>query len=145
MNNMSKSALVSYTPAEMYALVNDVARYPEFLPWCRSTSVLRSTPDEMEARIEMARGAMHKSFVTLNRLDKDRAIEMRLVEGPFRHLHGSWRFEPLGERACKVSLEMKFDFSSKVLALLIGPVFSHIVDTLVDAFHARAQDVYGKR
>jgi ribosome-associated toxin RatA of RatAB toxin-antitoxin module len=142
---VTKSALVPYSAADMYALVNDVPRYPEFLPWCRSTRVLSRDQDEMQATIELAVGAIHKSFTTLNRLQKNKMIEVRLLEGPFRHLEGYWRFEPLGGHSCKVMLDMDFEFSGRLLAVALGPIFSQIVNTLIDSFCKRAQQIYGKR
>ena len=145
MTVVRKSALVPYSAAEMYTLVDGIESYPQFLPWCRSSTVHHRTPEEARATLEMARGGIQKSFTTLNRMQADKIIEVRLVEGPFRQLNGFWRFDQLGERACKVSLDMDFEFSSRMLELMIGPVFSQIANTLVDAFHKRAVEVYGKR
>lgn len=129
----------------MYALVNDVESYPQFLPWCRSTRVLSRNEDEVRATIELARGGIQKSFTTCNRLQKDKMIEIRLVEGPFHHLEGFWRFDALDEKASRVSLDLDFDFSSRILSLAFGPVFGQIANTLVDSFQKRAVQVYGKR
>lgn len=145
MTTISKSALVPYSTAEMYALVNDVESYPGFLPWCRSTRVLSRDGDEVRATIELARGAIQKSFTTCNRLQKDKMIEIRLLEGPFRHLEGFWRFDALDDHASKVSLDLDFEFSNRLISLALGPVFSQIVNTLVDSFQKRAVQVYGKR
>lgn len=142
---ISRSALVPYSAAEMYALVNDVESYPQFLPWCRSTRVLSRNEDEVRATIELARGGIQKSFTTCNRLQKDKMIEIRLVEGPFHHLEGFWRFDALDEKASRVSLDLDFDFSSRILSLAFGPVFGQIANTLVDSFQKRAVQVYGKR
>lgn len=128
----------------MYALVNDIESYSQFLPWCRSSHILAQGMDELKASIEIAHGGLHKSFTTLNRLQRDKMIEMRLVEGPFRHLEGYWRFDTLGEQACKVSLDLDFEFSNRLVGMAMGPVFSQIANTLVDAFCKRARDVYGK-
>lgn len=145
MTIVSRSALVAYAASEMYALVDDIKTYPDFLPWCKTATVLSRDEDEVRASIELARGGIQKSFTTCNRLQHNKMIEMRLVEGPFRHLEGFWRFDALGERACKVSLDMDFEFSSKLVGMAIGPVFNQIVNSLVDAFCARAVDVYGQR
>lgn len=134
-----------YTAAEMYILVDDIDAYPLFLPWCKSSKVLSRDEDEVKARIEMAKSGIHKSFTTCNRLQKDKIIEMRLVEGPFRHLEGFWRFENLGEKGCKVALDLEFEFSNKILKMTVGPIFEQVANTLVDAFCERAMDVYGKR
>lgn len=142
---ISKSALVPYSSAEMYALVNDISAYPDFLPWCGASKVLESNEDEIRARVELARSGIKKSFTTLNRLQKNKMIEMRLVEGPFQHLEGFWRFESLNETACKIMFDIEFEFSSRILAMTVGPVFSQVTSTMVDAFTKRAVEVYGKR
>ncbi len=140
-----KSALLPYTAAQMFALVDDIKRYPEFLPWCRSTREWERSEDEVRASIELAKGAIHKTFTTHNRMQKDKMIEMRLVEGPFHHLEGFWRFEPLGDEACKVTLDMEYEFSNALLKMTVGPVFNQITNTLMDAFCRRAVEIYGKR
>ncbi|HFD92165.1 MAG TPA: type II toxin-antitoxin system RatA family toxin [Gammaproteobacteria bacterium] len=142
---VSKSAIVPHTAAQMYELVDDIPAYPQFLPWCKGTRVWHRDEDEVKASIELARGGIQKTFTTLNRLQKDKMIEMRLVEGPFRRLEGFWRFDALDETSCKVSLDMEYEFSSTLLKLSIGPVFNQITNTLLDAFIKRAKEVYGKR
>ncbi len=145
MTTLQRTALVPYSASEMYALVNDIEAYPGFLPWCRSAKVLDADPDALRASIELAKGPVNKSFTTINRLQHDKMIEMRLESGPFRQLEGFWRFESLGERACKISLDMEFEFSSRIVGMALGPVFNEICSTLVEAFHQRAREVYGKR
>ena len=144
MATIKKSALVLYSAAEMYALVNDVEAYPQFLPWCRSAHVVICGEDELRATIEMAKGGVHKSFTTHNRMQRDRMIDIRLLEGPFKSLEGHWRFDPLRADACKVSLNMDFEFSI-LLRKVIEPVFKQIANSLVDAFCQRAVELYGKR
>lgn len=146
MTTISKNALVPYSTTEMYELVNDVASYERFLPWCRSSEVLSQNEDELRATIEIAHGSLHKSFTTCNRLQKNKMIEMRLEKGPFKHLEGFWRFDMLGEgeRACKISLDLDFEFSNRLVGMAMGPIFSQIANTLVDAFSKRAVEVYGK-
>jgi len=141
--HISRSALVPYAAEAMFDLVDDVPAYPEFLPWCKGAYVLSDDGDEVTARLEIAKGAFQQSFTTVNRRLRPKMLEMRLVEGPFRHLEGFWRFEPLDEGACRVSLDIDFEFSSKVLGLTLGPVFKQIANTLVDAFVQRARVVYG--
>lgn len=140
-----RSALVPYQPSEMFSLVDDVESYPKFLPWCKSARVLSRGEDEVRAQLELMRAGFEKSFTTCNRLQQNKMIEMRLVEGPFRHLDGFWRFEPMGGGACKVSLDLDFEFSSRLMGMALGPLFNQIANTLVDSFCKRAVDVYGKR
>ncbi len=142
---ISRSALVPYAAHQMFHLVDDIESYPEFLPWCRSTKILSREQDEVHASIELARSGVHKTFTTCNRAQKNKMIEIRLVEGPFKHLEGFWRFESLSESGCKVSLDLEFEFASKLLGMAVGPVFHQIANSLVDAFTRRAIDVYGKR
>jgi ribosome-associated toxin RatA of RatAB toxin-antitoxin module len=145
MPTVSKSALVNHSAADMYGLVDDVEAYPQFLPWCGGARVISRNEDEVHAGIDIAYGAVRKSFTTRNRLQKNKMIEVRLVEGPFKHLEGYWRFDALSESACKVSLDMQYEFSSKLIGLAVGPVFSQIANTLVDSFCQRADALYGKQ
>jgi len=145
MTVVNKSALVPHSAEEMYALVDDIESYPDFLPWCKSSTVWSRDENEVKASIELARGAINKTFTTLNRVQKGKMIEIRLIDGPFRHLEGFWRFEALNEQACKVLLDLEYEFSNRLLKMTIGPVFDRIANSLMDAFCQRAGKVYGKR
>ncbi len=126
----------------MFELVNDVARYAEFVPWCVESRLLRADSDALSAMLTFAKGGLHKSFTTLNRLEMHKMIEIRLLEGPFKQLEGFWRFEQ-HEVGCKVSLDLEFEFSTKMLGILFGPVFNQVASTLVDVFCKRAAELYG--
>jgi len=141
MPTINRSALVPHTTEEMFQLVDDIDRYAEFLPWCTESSVLERSEDEVVATIMLSKGSLNKAFTTRNLLQKHKMIEMRLVDGPFKHLQGFWRFDSLNDHACKVSLDLDYEFSSKLVALAIGPVFNQIANTLVDAFVARAKEL----
>ena len=146
MTLISRNALVPYSVEEMYALVDNIETYATFLPWCRSTEVISRDEQHVQASIEIAKGALNKSFTTLNRLQKNKMIEMRLVKGPFKHLQGYWRFDPLKDNsASKISLDLDFEFESKLVALAVGPVFNQIANSMVDAFCKRAAEVHGER
>ena len=140
---VDKSALVPYSAAQMYSLVNDIEAYPQFLPWCRSSRVLSRSEHQIKATIEMVKGPMHRSFTTCNHLQPQREIQMQLVNGPFRRLDGAWQFISLREDACKVVLRLEFEFANTLLRLSIGPIFNRIADTLVDSFCQRARQLYG--
>ncbi|MDO6462142.1 type II toxin-antitoxin system RatA family toxin [Granulosicoccaceae sp. 1_MG-2023] len=142
MTRICKSALVMHTPHEMYRLVNEVEHYPGFLPWCRRAEVLERDETTQRATLEMARGPLNKSFTTRNSMIPDAEIHLHLEDGPFDKLEGIWRFVPLGEKGCKVTLDMEFSFSSRMLGAVLNPVFSEICSTLVDAFVKRANQVY---
>ena len=145
MTTIKRSALVPYSANEMYELVNAVDEYADFLPWCESTQVLARDEDSVKARITLKKGSLRKSFSTENRLQPNKVIEMRLLDGPFKHLEGYWLFDSVDESACRVSLDLEFEFSSRMLGLVVGPVFTQIANSLVDAFHQRAREVYGHR
>jgi ribosome-associated toxin RatA of RatAB toxin-antitoxin module len=142
---IDRSALLPYTADEMYALVSDIITYPQFLPWCSGTEILSQEGEELSARIGFSVSGVSQSFTTRNRLQSGKEIAMQLVDGPFSQLEGRWRFEPLGDAGCKISLLLEYDFSSKMVSLVVGPVFNKIANTLVDAFQKRAVEVYGER
>lgn len=141
---INHSLAVPHSVSEMYQLVNQVEDYAKFLPWCKESKVLTRTEDEVRATLVLSGGGFQKSFTTCNRLQKDKIIEIRLLDGPFNQLEGFWRFEHLEGGTCRISLDLEFEFSSKLLALAFGPVFSQVANTLVDAFRKRAAEVYGK-
>ena len=143
MRKVHKNALVPYSAANMYALVNDVARYPEFLPWCRGSQVLEQSETLMRARLDLVRGRFSRSFTTRNYLTPDQAITMTLEDGPFKKLEGRWKFTDLGQEGSKVELDMAFEFESGLLDLIAGPVFHDICNSLVDAFIRRANELHG--
>ncbi|MCD6056077.1 MAG: cyclase/dehydrase [Gammaproteobacteria bacterium] len=144
MTTIQRSAFVPYSPDKMYHLVDDIAAYPEFLPWCRKAIVLERNEDQVEASLTLAKGGFEKTFTTRNYLQKNKMIEIRLIDGPFKQLEGFWRFESLDDKSCKVIFDLQFEFSSIATAMFIGPVFQQIVSHLVDNFCKRADEVYGK-
>ena len=145
MEKIDRSALVPYTAKEMFALVSDIEAYPDFLPWCTEASVLSHEHDEVRASVSFSVGGLSRSFSTRNYLQVNKMIEMQLVEGPFSSLHGCWQFDSLGDAGCKISLHIEYDFSSRMLGMVIGPVFNQISNTMVDSFQQRAVEVYGER
>ncbi len=143
MKQVRKSALVPYSAEQMFDLVNGVEHYPEFLPWCSTVRVLARNAHSVKATVALVKGGLRQSFTTQNVMEAGRRIEMRLIEGPFRHLHGVWSFHPLGEAGCEVVLAMQYELSNGVLMLAFGQAFNQIANTLVDAFCRRASDLYG--
>jgi ribosome-associated toxin RatA of RatAB toxin-antitoxin module len=141
---VEKSVLIEYSAAQMYALVENVAAYPEFLPWCGGTEILKQEGDVTRAAIIIDFRGIKQRFSTENRAIAPQLIKMTLVDGPFRQLDGSWHFKALGDDACKVEFRLRYEFSSKLLERLFGPVFHFIASTFVDAFVKRARQLYGK-
>jgi ribosome-associated toxin RatA of RatAB toxin-antitoxin module len=127
----------------MYQLVNDIATYPAFLPWCKASEIVSQNEDEIHAKLTLAGGGFQKSFTTCNYLQLNKMIEIRLLDGPFRQLEGFWRFESM-DSGCRVVLDLEFEFSSKLIGMAFGPIFNQVATTLVDAFCKRAKEVYGR-
>ncbi len=142
---INRSALVPFSASSMYELVNNIEKYSEFLPWCKSTTVHRRQDAEVEASIEIAKAGLHKIFTTRNVNKENSEIKMKLVNGPFKTLNGKWFFLPLEDRACKVVFEIDFEFSNKLLDMSFGPIFSQICNTMVESFVKRAEDLYGNK
>ena len=136
-----KSALVPHSAKQMYDLINDVQSYPEFLPWCRSTRLISQDEAKLCGELEVARIGISQKFSTCNLLYPYERIVIQLKEGPFKQLRGEWRFSVLREDACKVELELEFEFSGKLINSAFGRVFSQIANTLVDSFCKRAKEV----
>ena len=134
---------MNYSAEKMFALVDDVSSYAEFLPWCGGSEELSRSKDEVRATVTIAHSGLNKAFTTQNRLQPYKMIEMSLIDGPFKHLHGFWRFDALSEGASKVSLDLEYEFSNRLIGMVLGPVFSQIANTLVDSFCRRAELVYG--
>ncbi len=144
MHRVDRSVLVPYSDAQMFALVQDVAHYPQFLPWCPAAHVRPlGTDGDVEARVDIAYLGVRSHFTTRNVHHFPARIELTLVDGPFRTLRGQWRFLALGADACKVGLVLEYGFSAGVLGRLIAPVFERVTSSLVDAFAARAEQLYG--
>jgi len=148
MKTVHKSVLIWFSAEEMFALVTDVALYPEFLPWCDKTRIVSQDATGMVAEIGMALGGFHKSFTTRNLHTQGRQVKLSLIDGPFKQLEGTWDFYPLSQegitelqRACRVELTLHYSFES-MFGGLVGPLFDKIAATLIDAFVQRAEKVY---
>ena len=144
MTQVNRSALVLHTAEQMFDLVNDVRKYPVFLPWCASTEVVSESPEELVATLNLAKGGLKYSFTTRNRLRRPNTMDITLVEGPFSSFKGRWTFTPLSEEASKVELQMDFEFKGKLTGLAMSKVFNSVATTLVDAFVTRADAIYGQ-
>lgn len=141
MTTVKKSRVVPFSCEQMYNLVNDVERYAEFLPYFSKSVVHHRDEDEVQATLVITAAGVNKSFTTRNRLQTNKMIEIRLVEGPFKHLEGFWRFDPVSE-GCHISFDLEFEFAGRMFSLLLGPVFEQVTDKMVDAFCDRAKVLY---
>ncbi len=143
MRRAKRNALVPYTPAQMFRLVDEAEHYPDFLPWCSSAVVHYRDATSVEATLEMRRAGLRKSFRTRNTQLFAEFIRIELADGPFRTLEGDWTFAPVGDIGCRVELDIQFEFESAMLDRLLGHFFEETLNSLVDAFTRRAADVYG--
>lgn len=144
MQKVRKSVLVPYPAERMFALVDDVESYPRFLPWCGGAKVLERRADGKTARVDIDYHGVKAHFTTDNANHPPEKIVVTLKDGPFRHLHGEWRFRALAEDACKVEFELAYEFKTHLIETIVGPVFNHIASTFIDAFVRRAEKLYTK-
>ena len=143
MSSIARSALVAYRAQEMYALVDNIEAYPEFLPWCRSARLIERRAGITVAVLSVGLKGVQQSITTENTNTPGESIEMRLVEGPFSSFRAGWKFRALEARAAKIEFSMDYRLSGGLLAKVLAPLFDHIADTMVDAFSRRARSVYG--
>jgi ribosome-associated toxin RatA of RatAB toxin-antitoxin module len=141
MRDVTRSALVARRPALLYRLVEDVERYPEFVPGCTAAQVLERADNQMIARLAVRRGLLRTEFTTRNVLDPGHSVYMHLVQGPFRVLEGHWRFTPVASNGCRIELALQFEFSNALKSALFDPLFEQTAGSLVRAFAVRAQQL----
>ena len=141
---VEKSVLLFFSAEQMFALVDAVADYPKFLPWCGGTSVTELDESRIRATVDINYHYVKQSFTTENVRVKPERIDMKLISGPFKQLVGSWHFIALSPSACKIEFRLNYEFSSKLLEKVVGPVFHYIASTFVEAFIKRAELVYKK-
>ena len=142
MTVINRTALVLHTADEMFDLVNDVRRYPEFLPWCSKTELISEGEDHIEGTLHLSKGGLTYSFTTRNELERPTRMRIKLVEGPFKSLEGEWTFTPLSDEASKVELNLSFEFAGKLTSLAMSKVFNQVAITLVEAFVNRSDQIY---
>ncbi len=145
MSTVSKNALVSYSAMEMYELINDIDSYADFLPGCTASKIIEKKDHEVIGELTLLNKGGEQSFTTQNHLEVGKKITIKLLDGPFKRLQGVWQFQSLAENACKVSLDMEFEFDNKLMAFAFKPVFNKVINNLMDSFIQRAVEVYGKR
>lgn len=142
---VEKSVLLSYSAEQMFALVDNVADYPQFLPWCGGTSVVMVDENTVRATVQINYHHVKQSFTTVNVRVVPQRIEITLLDGPFKQLDGKWQFIALTSSACKIEFRLNYEFSNKLLEKVVGPVFHYIATTFVEAFIKRAEQVYTKK
>jgi ribosome-associated toxin RatA of RatAB toxin-antitoxin module len=142
MTRVEKSALVKFSAQQMFDLVGDIERYPQFLPWCNGSRILKREGNVVEGEISISKGGFQKKFSTRNTLDYGKKMTVELLDGPFSHLSGEWNFLALREDASKITLDLDFEMSGLLANLAFGAVFHQICNTMVSSFTQRAKEVY---
>lgn len=142
MHTIQHSIIESYSAKQMYALINDVNAYKDFIPGCVNSGIKNQTDSEMVAFMEIEKLGIKKSFTTRNRLVQDAVIEMHLVDGPFKQLEGKWTFTPLSDTTCKIAFDIEFEFKNKLIELAFCPIFKEIISNLINVFSQRAKHIY---
>lgn len=143
MPTVNQSALVGYSAEQMYRLVNDYERYPQFLSGCIGAKTLSLGENELNAELVIQKLGISQRFSTHNTMIPNEKITMHLLEGPFRHLSGAWTFQPFDEQSCKITLQLEFEFESPLVAMVFGKIFNELTLKMVNAFKVRAKEIYG--
>jgi len=138
-HELRRTAIVARPPELVFGLVNDIERYPEFVPGCDSAQVLERHQGEIVARLGVRRGSLSTSFTTRNRMVDGKSVHMVLVDGPFKHFEGHWHVRPLGVGASEIELVLHYQFSNPLKRALLQPMFAGIAEQMVRAFVQRAQ------
>ncbi|QGM80487.1 type II toxin-antitoxin system RatA family toxin [Otariodibacter oris] len=143
MPTINQSSLVAYSAEQMYQLVNDYEKYPQFLSGCVGATTLSIGENELNAELVIQKLGISQRFSTHNIMIPNRKISMELLNGPFRYLTGAWTFEPFDEQSCKISFQLDFEFSNTLIAMAFGKIFNELTIKMVNAFKVRAKEVYG--
>jgi len=142
LQTICRSALVAFSAQQMFDLVDDIASYQQFVPYCQSSQELERTPRQVTAILVLAKSGIAKSFTTCNQLHAPNQIDMRLVDGPFSHLSGHWHFVALSDSACKIELDLQFEFANRLTSLAFSKIFNKLMLSMITAFTERAQKIY---
>ena len=142
MTHIQRSALLPYPASHLYELVNRVEHYPEFLPWCSGATILSESEHEMCARLDIAKAGVSQSFTTRNTLVPGERIARQLVDGPFSDFRGVWEFKALSDSACKITLDLHFEYAGALVKATLGPLFNQAANAMVDAFCQRAKETW---
>jgi len=142
MAQVKKTVIINHSAGEMFLLVDDVLKYPEFLPWCGGVDLIEQNDHSTTATLHIAYHGLHQKFTTENSKTFPSDMTIQLKDGPFKHMDGTWQFIPLNDEACKVEFSLNYEFANQFLEKIIAPVFNHIANTFVDGFVVRADKIY---
>lgn len=143
MHALNRRIVVPYSAKHIFELINDIASYPKFIPWCSASKIISMQDHEVVATLEISWRGVRKSFTTRNKLHPDHQVDISLVAGPLSHLTGSWYLRNLTETTCEVNLDLNFAFMGRMIDFVFEPIFKYIANSLVDAFVRRAHEIYG--
>ncbi len=142
MAQVKKTVIINHSASEMFLLVDDVLKYPEFLPWCGGVDLIHQDDQSTTATLHIAYHGLHQNFTTQNSKTFPRSMTIQLKDGPFKHMDGVWQFIALNDEACKIEFSLNYEFANQFLEKIIAPVFNHIANTFVDGFVVRADKIY---
>ena len=142
MAQVKKTVIINHSAGEMFLLVDDVLRYPEFLPWCGGVDLIHQDDQSTTATLHIAYHGLHQNFTTQNTKTFPNSMIIKLKDGPFKHMDGAWQFTALNDEACKIEFSLNYEFANQFLEKIIAPVFNHIANTFVDGFVVRADKIY---
>lgn len=142
MAQVKKTVIINHSAGEMFLLVDDVLKYPEFLPWCGGVDLIHQDDQSTTATLHIAYHGLHQNFTTQNSKSFPSLMTIQLKDGPFKHMDGVWQFIALNDEACKIEFSLNYEFANQFLEKIIAPVFNHIANTFVDGFVVRADKIY---
>lgn len=142
MAQVKKTVIINHSAGEMFLLVDDVLKYPEFLPWCGGVDLIHQDDQSTTATLHIAYHGLHQNFTTQNSKTFPNSMIIKLKDGPFKHMDGIWQFTALNDEACKIEFSLNYEFANQFLEKIIAPVFNHIANTFVDGFVVRADKIY---
>lgn len=142
MAQVKKTVIINHSAGEMFLLVDDVLKYPEFLPWCGGVDLIHQDDQSTTATLHIDYHGLHQNFTTQNSKVFPNSMTIKLKDGPFKHMDGIWQFTALNDEACKIEFSLNYEFANQFLEKIIAPVFNHIANTFVDGFVVRADKIY---
>lgn len=142
MAQVKKTVIINHSAGEMFLLVDDVLKYPEFLPWCGGVDLIHQDDQSTTATLHIAYHGLHQNFTTQNSKTFPSLMTIQLKDGPFKHMDGVWQFTALNDEACKIEFSLNYEFANQFLEKIIAPVFNRIANTFVDGFVVRADKIY---
>lgn len=140
---LSEQKMLPYTEQQMFDLVSDVGRYPEFLPWCIGARIYNRRTDRFDADVIIGFKMFREKFTSRVLLEEPKRVEVDYIAGPMKRLYNHWHFSASEQGGCHISFEVDFEFHNRVLEQMIGKMLAEASERMIDAFESRAHELYG--